>query len=592
MRSAAKQGQGKWVWEMSNSPINRLLFNRYVSRGGRKLLRVSRLSYEKLKLDALSRWRLIGAPDFGSLLKKISAGSPFNPEDLLPHLCEASKQDRLWVNYCLAEAFHKAGKNEQALVFIQRVWNLAGPDKRYLPLFADIHAAVDDIASIRGAYKALGIRSADAHDIAGALEWFNAWQYAYATYRKADEYYYDFEVLDCISKLARPRAFPPRKPAQRENRKVHLAYLMFGMRDVNSVIVKNSLTLARFHDASRFEVTFFVPDQATLVLERKESVDNISKMEGYGCKVVLAPDSFSEMDSLHEFARSIHEAQPDILVTNAALADLRHFYITALNPAPLVIGLCQGPPPQYIAPNFAWSISWTRHPMMDCPTPCTQVNGSVELPEREIGAAEAKANFGIPQNELVLMSCGRDFKFQNRDMWIAILDILRAHSHAHYVVVGLESAPGFLGQLLTPDIAGRVRIIKRVKDFLSVLSMADVVVDTYPSGGGMTVVDAMAIGVPVVSFKNDYMRKFSQTDWSPAEEFMGVPELLVDRGDFTQLSKLLVKLLTDHEYRTGMSRMCKERIHETSGDPAQMVRGCEEVYLKVMKQNASRQETR
>lgn len=575
------------MFGISGSPLNRLLFNRYFKRGGKKLLRASRLSYEQLKLSAISRWRLVSAPDLDRSLKEISIGSSINPDDLLPYLCMESKQDRLWVNYCLAEAFHKAGNNEQALAFIQRVWNFSGRDEKFLPLFVAIHAAVGDMASIRDAYKVLGMKRASANNISEALECFNTWQYAYATHKKADEYYYDFEVLDRISQLARPHAFPLHKATPHKNKKVRLAYLMFGVTQLNSVIVKNSLTFARFHDASMFDVTFFIPDQATSVLERKEAVENIKKIEGYGWQVVIAPDSFSEINSLHEFAKSIYETAPDILVTNAALADFRHFYITALRPAPLVIGLCQGPPPQYIAPSFDWSISWTKHPMMDCPTNCTLVNGSVELPERKINAKEAKSSFEIPENDLVVMSCGRHFKFQDQDTWVSILDALRTHPNAHYVVVGLEAPPKFLERLLTPDIVNRVRIIGRVKDFLSVLSMADVVVDTYPSGGGMTVVDAMAIGIPVVSFKNNYMRMFSQTDWSPAEEFMGVPELLVDRGDFAQLGKLINKLLTDHEYRNEMSRVCKKRIHETSGSPAQMVRDCEGVYLNVMKLNAS-----
>lgn len=573
---------------MSNSLINKLLFNRYVNRGGRKLLRASRLSYKRLKLAALNKWQLMHAPAFDRLLSEISAGSPFNPDELISYLCMESRQDRLWVNYCLAEAFHKSGDNQQAQVFIRRVWDIAGPDEKYVTLFVAIHLVLDDIASIRSAYKALGMKSAGANNIPEALDWFNAWQYAYATHKKADEYYYDLEVLDCISRMAAPQAFPSCKPVRRPDRKIRLAYLMFGMRDLNSVIVKNSMTFASFHDASRFDVTFFVPDQSTLVLERKEAAENIKKIKAYGWKVVLAPDSFSEVDSLHEFAKSIYESQSDILVTNAALADMRHFYITALRPAPLVVGLCQGPPPQYIAPSFDWSISWTRHPLMDCPTHCTQVNGSVQLPERRIGTAEAKASLGINQDELVIMSCGRHFKFQNQDMWVAILEILRAYPNTHYVVVGLEVRPEFLDRLLTPDLVDRVKIINRVKDFLSVLSMADIVVDTYPSGGGMTVVDAMALGIPVVSFKNNYMRMFSQTDWSPAEEFTGVPELLVERGNFARLGKLLVRLLTDHEYRTEMSRTCKKRIHETSGDPAQMVRDCEKVYLNVMRSNASR----
>lgn len=582
-----KQGESKWVFGMPGSPINRLLFNRYINRGGRKLLRASRSTYQKLKLTAMNRLWLVDVPDFDRLLKRVTIGLPVNSDDLLPYLCMSSKQDRLWVNYSLAVAFHKADNNKQALVFIQRVWDFSGQDERYLQLFATIHAAVDDMAPIRSAYKALGIKSAATNDIRGALDWFNAWQYVYATYKKADEYHYDFEVLDCISKLAKTQAFPSRKPAQQAGRKIRLAYLMFGMRHMNSVIVKNSLTFARFHDASKFDVTFFIPDQATLILERKDSVKNIKKIESCGWKVVLAPDSFSEVESLHEFAESIYEACPDILVTNAALADLQHFYIASLKPAPLVVGLCQGPPPQYIAPSFDWSISWSKHPMMDCPTHCTLVNGSVELPERRVSTEEAKASFGIPESKLVVMSCGRHFKFQDQDMWIAILEILRAHPNVYYVVVGLEAIPKFLEQLMTPDIVDRIKIIKWAKDFLSALSMADVVVDTYPSGGGMALVDAMAIGIPVVSFKNNYMREFSQTDWSPAEEFMGVPELLVDRGNFPQLCKLLARLLTDHEYRTEMSRRCRERIHETSGDPAQMVRDCEEVYLNVTKLNVS-----
>ena len=573
---------------MSVSPFNRLLFNRYVKRGGKKLLHASRLFYEKSRLSVISRWRLMNVPDLDRLLKAIAAGARISPGDLLPHLCMDSKEDRLWVNYSLADAFHKAGNSEQARVFIHRVWNLSGQDERYLPLFAAIHLADGDVGSVRSAYKALGMKKAGAARVSEALDHFQAWQYAYAIHNKDDDYAYDFEVLDCISRLAGHHAFPLRKAAPFENRKVRLAYLMFGMTHLNSVIVKNSLTFAKFHDPSIFDVTFFVPDQATSVLERKEAVEYIREIESSGWKVVLAPDSFSELKSLHEFARSIYETRPDILVTNAALADFRHFYITALRPAPLVVGLCQGPPPQFVAPSFDWSISWTRHPMMDCPTNCTLVNGAVALPERTISTKEAKSRFGIPENDLVIMSCGRPFKFQNQDMWSSILNVLRAHPHTHYVVVGFETPPSFLKQLVTPDIAGRVRIIGRVTDFLSVLSMADVVVDTYPSGGGMTVVDAMAIGIPVVSFKNDYLRTFSQTDWSPAEEFMGVPELLVDRGDFAQLGNLLNKLLTDHEYRNEVSRLCKERIHETSGDPVRMVRDCEKVYLNVMTLNASR----
>ncbi|MDO9053985.1 MAG: glycosyltransferase [Gallionella sp.] len=525
-------------------------------------------------------------PGFDGLLKEISIGSSINTDDLLPYLCRESSQDRLWVNYCLADAYHRAGNNEYAMVFIRRAWNFSGQNEKFLPLLVMIHAAVGDIESIRAVHKALGMKKASADKVSAALAHFNSWQYAYAVHNKSDEYCYDFEVLDCISQLAGKYAFPVRRPTSWAKRKIRLAYLMFGMTHLNSVIVKNSLTFSSFHDASRFEVTFFIPDQATSVLERKEAAENIRKIKSMGWKVVLAPDSFSEVKSLHELARFIYESEPDILVTNAALADFRHFYIASLKPAPVVVGLCQGPPPQYIAPSFDWSISWTKHPMMDCPTGCTLVNGAVPLPERKISNSAAKLHFGIAEHDRVMMSCGRMSKFQHQGIWVAILDMLRVHLETHYVVVGLDTPPSFLEQLLTPDIVRRVRFIGRVDDYHSVLSMADVVIDTYPSGGGMTVVDAMAMGIPVVSFKNNYMRMFSQADWSPAEEFMGMPELLIERGDFVQLGNLLNKLLTDHQYRNEMSVMCKERIHQTSGKPEKMVRDCEAVYLKLLQSRA------
>jgi glycosyltransferase involved in cell wall biosynthesis len=567
--------------------FNRLLFNKYFKRGGALLLNRCNSSYEQMKQTAISKWRRTGMPDFDRLLTAISKGYSVNPDDLLPYLCMDLREDRLWVNVSLARAFHQAGDSQQAAIFMQRAWIFSGGAEEYLSLFVDVHAANGDVESIRDAYKDLGIRAADEKNIAKALKYFNAWQYAYSEHKKLDEYYYDIEVLDCISQLAEPHVFPLRELQPVTQRKVRLAYLVFGMTHLNSAIVKNCLTFAKYHDAALFDVTFYIPDQNTTIMERQEAVENIKAIEVIGWQVVTAPDSFSDVHSLIELSRSIYESNPDILITSAGLADFRHFFVAAMKPAPLVIGLCQGPPPQYIAPSFDWSISWTKHPMIDCPTNCSLVDGATVLPGRQLSVTEAKRIFGVPEDHLVLMSCGRLSKFQDQEIWISILDLLRNHSTVHYVVVGLDSAPSFLDCYLTQDVAERVRFIGRVKDFHSVLSMADVVVDTYPSGGGMTVVDTMALGIPIVAFKNNYMKPYSQTDWSPAEEFMGVPELLIGRGDFEQMNRLLSKLLTDHEYRNEMSKLCKDRIHQTYGDREKMIRDCEQVYLDVLKLNTS-----
>ena len=521
-------------------------------------------------------------PDFNSLLVRISGGAEICSDDVLPHINQGNLEKRLWVNFKLAEAFYSVGNYEQAKVFIQRTWVFSRFDETYLSLFINIHAACDDVASIREAQKALGMKKSDAKKITQALNHFNAWQYAYAVHRKDDEYHYDFEILDRIAQLAKPHTFPLRLPQLIKNRKIRLAYLMFGMMHINSVIVKINLHFAKYHNPSRFEVTFYVPEQASSVLNYPEAVENIKIIEQLGWKVVLAPDSAAVEISLFGLSKLIYESHPDILITSAALADLKHYFITALQPAPLVIGLCSGPPPQFIAPNFDWSITWFRSTLIECPTDCSLVDLRLDLPDRKYSREESKSCFGIPKENFVVMTCGRPAKLQDVGFLKALVDLVSSHPNVCLVVVGLGELPSIIRDQLMQDVSERIKIFGWEKDFLGVLSMADVVVDTYPSGGGVVIKDAMALGTPVVSFKHNHMKTFSQKEWSVAEEVIGIPELLIERGDFGALNKVLSRLLTEHKYRENLSGLCKERIKETSGGAEQMVKNCEHIYLDVI----------
>ena len=520
------------------------------------------------------------------VLKNIVDNKTVNSEDVLPFICQGSKKNRISANFMLAEAFYAANKCEQAKVFIQRAWEFSGFMEEYLPLYIKIHAALNDIASIREAHKRLGIRKASENKIGEALTCFNSWQYADAVHSGLDSYQYDYDILNCITGLAKPHSFLPRSPQPLINRKIRLAYLMFGMTHINSVVVKHSLCFAEFHDKTIYEVRFFIPEQKSVISRHKEAKDHIKTIEQFQCGVTVAPNSTNEGHSLIQLAASINAFNPDILVTCAALADLKHYFIAELLPAPLIIGLCQGPPPQFIAPSFDWSISWTKHPLIDCPTNCSLVAGGAVLPTRKCSSAEAKTFMNIPEDSLVLMSCGRPTKFQDQNLWKAILEVVRLHQNVYFVAVGIPQQD-FLDNLVTPDIKERIKILGWQKDFLRTLGMADVMVDTYPSGGGVTILDAMALGIPVISFKNNYMQHFTQTDWAPAEEFMGIPELISERGNMEQFKSIVSKLLTNDGYRLELSKICVESIHRTSGNPENMIRNCEQVYLNVLSQKSN-----
>ncbi len=559
---------------------------RQLNRSGR-FLRKLYFFYEQSIIYAKTQKQFSKMPDFKKLLDRISQNAIVSSEDILLYISQESLSDRLWVNLKLAEAFYAAGTYYQAKVFIQRAWEFSEFDEKYLSLFIKIHAGIDDVETIRKAHKALGMKKADERKIVEALNHFNDWQNSFAIHRGLDDYQYDYEILNKILELGKPYSHPTRKLKCTKNRKIRLAYLMFGMLHSNSVIVKISLLFAKYHDPSRFEVTFYVPELSSKILENQEATNNIKIINELGWNVVLAPGTTEEI-SLINLSGLIYEYNPDILITSAALADLKHYFLTSLRPAPLIIGLCQGPAPQFIAPNFDWSITWFKSLLIDCPINCTWINLRLDLPERIYSREVSKSFFGVSKDTLVIMSAGRPAKFRNEDFWKAIIDLLRTHSNVCYIAVGLAGMPPrFLSELLSPDIIERVKILGWEKDFHKVLSMADVVVDTYPSGGGVVIKDAMALGVPVISFKHDYMKTFSQMECSAAEEVIGIPELLIERDDFLNFKKVLSKLLIDHKYRDNLSQICAERIKVTSSNPKQMIKDCEQVYLRVIENNCT-----
>lgn len=519
--------------------------------------------------------------ELDKLIEQIMGGNLIKGSELLPYLCLENVEERWYANFRLAEAYSEIGDLHQAQVFIKRSWVLSKFSPDLLPLYIKIHLALNDVGAIRDAYKRLGMMEASKGNISDALKYFNLWQYAFANYQKLDKYNYDFDILERIEEMAKPWRYKDYDlPRRSDNKKIRLAYLTFGMSHTNSVLIKVNRTFAQYHDKSHFVVTFFVPEEC----KSQQGLENIKIFKKYNCGVIVAPSSKKSLKNLLAVGMQIYNYKPDILVTNALLADFEHYFITCLRPAPIIIGLLQGPPPQFTAPCLDWSISWSKHPLIDCPSDCSLVQMGLDLPDTDSITPYKKKDFDIPDDSQILLSAGRHVKFQSLDFWKSMLSILSAFPMVYYVVVGVttEQLP-FLDELLTPELEGRVKLLGWREDQLRIYSLADVVIDTFPSGGGHVLVEAMALGIPFVSFENNYMREFDQTDWSVADEFVSIPELLINRGDFKQFKRIISKLLEDEAYRSKIGTLCKEQIHSSIGSAEEGVRRFESVLLEIMK---------
>jgi hypothetical protein len=525
----------------------------------------------------------------------IAAGGSIGSEELVALLCQESRQERFRANAELTSAYLRSGRLEEASEFAERAWLLSDASLSFLPLYLEIQNARGAIERIREAYKRVGIHAAAAGRLAEALEYFNLHHYAYQRAGRGDRYDYDLDILGAIEHLAAP--YRPRTaitPTSGSDGRTRIGYLVFGATHNESVLIKLLCYFARFHDSSRFDVRFFVPDRKRGTKDDTQDLNrssNIRMLESNGGQVEFS-DLTDETERLHYMVAKLTKFQPHLLVTTAVLADYSHYFLASVAPAFARVGLVYGPPEQYVAPGMDWAVTATKHPLIDIPCGGTRVPVEVELPDRGSVVPHEHPELGVPADATLVVVTGRPEKFIDRSFWAALSGILSHNQTAFLLIVGLGEEPAFVHEILPADTRSRLRILGYRKNYLRILAMADLVLDTFPSGGGVVLLDAMALGIPVVTFRNDYAKRFDQTRWSPGEELFDVAELIVNRGDFGAFQTVATGLIEDPEYRRRMGMACQASVLRLNGQPERMVRGHEQVYVRILDKIRSGEHTR
>lgn len=521
-----------------------------------------------------------------TILDRIVQGEIVPQHDLLPYLSDPSLSKRIETNSRLASAFfmlEDAVAQERAKEFIRRAWLQSGFSKDLIDQFVKIHAKAKDTASIKEALKRIAVEMVKKGNFVEAMHYFDHWQYAYAIFEQQDKYAFDVDVMDAIRRMAEKYTVRKKSKELPVNRKVRLAYIIKGITEVNSVLIKINKQFAKYHDRSRFDVRFFVTENEQQIKSSKQGMQHLSEFSDLGSSVTIAPGSENRIERLVGVARNIADFDPDTIVVSAILANMDHYFVcTVLNGFPTVV-FNQGPPAQYTPPDATWSIAWTLHPLIDSPVGCTPVPFEDDLFDPSAVTAAERSVYGIADDARLLISAGRLPKFQSSLFWQAVESVLKQDERNVLLAIGInESSRGMISGMLSEGLSDRVKLLGWCEQYLPVLKMADVVIDTYPNGGGYTIVDAMVMKIPVVAFRNNYLAEYDQTNWSPAQEIIQIDDLLVDRGDLTAFSSVLKRLLDEPEYRSELGQRCAEVIRSTRGNPLRMVQRCEQVYTKVI----------
>lgn len=101
--------------------------------------------------------------------------------------------------------------------------------------------------------------------------------------------------------------------------------------------------------------------------------------------------------------------------------------------------------------------------------------------------------------------------------------------------------------------------------------------------------DAMALGIPTVTFKNNFMRFFDQTDWPPGQWIVDVPELIADCYELAGFVKILERLIDDKDFRQKMGLLCREKALSQRSRPNQMAKDSKNIYEKILTKKISEQ---
>lgn len=530
--------------------------------------------------------------EFEKVLERIETGEAVDGSELLPFLTLEPREERYRINLHLAGAYlrrHERLSDARDLDFarscIDRALVLSRYSPEVLPLLIEINQALRDVDAIKEALKWVGIEEAARGHLDEALVLFDRWMYAHAEFTGIDTHSYDPEIIACIERMSAPDRFVARARPRRaeEGERIRLAYLTHGLTHVNSVLVKIDQVFARLHDKSRFAVAYFTTEGETTVAASPDAQAAIGNIIGSGCEVFVPPDGEMLHERLLSVGSQIRAFDPDILITSAALASFKNYFVTCLKPAPVTIGFHQGPSPQFAWHTLNHSISWFLTTLPDCPADCSHVPLELDLPRREEIRPASRADLELPEAATVMASSGRAAKFQSPGYWRAMADILRENANLYWLIIGLsEDQVPFLESILTSEVRARVRFRGWRRDYLELLALADLAVDSYPVGGGVVLTEAMSLGLPVVSFKHDYINLFSNNDCSGGDEIVALPELMIARGDFGQLKACITELARDDEYRRRLGERCYERALKRQGDPSRMVRRCEEIYERVL----------
>lgn len=187
-----------------------------------------------------------------------------------------------------------------------------------------------------------------------------------------------------------------------------------------------------------------------------------------------------------------------------------------------------------------------------------------QLPEKR----KARADFGLSDEDRIYL-CPQNLFKVHPDMDEPMAGILRRDPKAKLVMVAAKI--GHWTELLRrrwskcmPDVMERIVFLPRMvsSDYLCLIALADVMLDTLHFNGMNTSLEAFSVGTPVVTWAGEFQRgRHTQAMYRK----MGLTECIAD--SFESYVDIAIRIASDTAYRASLSRQIGQRCACLFEDP-------------------------
>lgn len=177
--------------------------------------------------------------------------------------------------------------------------------------------------------------------------------------------------------------------------------------------------------------------------------------------------------------------------------------------------------------------------------------------DETMSAPPQRSAYGIPEQAVVLATAGSDLERTVGPEFVdAIVNILRAHPHAVYLVIGDGDLSWQKRRFESAGVGKRVGYANRRKDLPGFLRIADIYLAEFPSSSSAGVLQAMSAERPVVA-----MQWSDAPEHSQAAAFVGSEATIVGR-DANAYIERVSKAIRDAGYRTKLGKTMRARLEQ------------------------------